>query len=130
MCAEPIPPLAASQAKRPRCAMTEVEWDTADDPAQLLATLSGRTSERKLRLFGLFCCRQAWDMFTDPAPRGVLDAAERHADCQLTEEERAKAEFEALDAFERELERQDEFGFPATDVVRLVARTTYLVEDA
>ncbi|QJW96300.1 hypothetical protein [Frigoriglobus tundricola] len=110
--------------------MTDVEWDTADDPLLLLGAMGERASERKLGLFGLFCCRQVWDMVAGPAPHEVLDAAEIYADGLLTESERYLAELEALDALERELEREDEFGLPMTDVVQLIAKSTYIAGDA
>jgi hypothetical protein len=110
--------------------MTETEWDTTDDPTQILAALGDHASERKLRLFGLFCCRQALDMCADPVLHAVLDAAERHADSQLSESDRSLAESEALDAYERELECEDEFHFPTMGVVRLVAKATYVADDA
>ena len=110
--------------------MTEAEWDTGEDPTLLVDALRNRASERKLRLFGVLCCRQAWDFVADPPPRRVLDAAEVHADGTLCEDERRAAELEALDAYERELEREDEFGLPVGEMVRLIATTAYTADDA
>jgi hypothetical protein len=110
--------------------MTEVDWDITEEPASLLSALRNSASQRKLRLFGILCCRQAWDFVTEPAPDRVLDAAERYADGALAESERCVAETEALDAYERELERGDEFGLPVMDVVRLIGKAVYTADDA
>src|SRR5262245_57878736 len=60
--------------------MTEAEWLACEDPTRMLASLLGRASERKLRLFGVVCARRYPGLFADERDRAVLDAIERHAD--------------------------------------------------
>ncbi|VTR96240.1 Uncharacterized protein OS=Sorangium cellulosum (strain So ce56) GN=sce5710 PE=4 SV=1 [Gemmata massiliana] len=60
--------------------MTEAEWLICSDPAAMLGLLGPHVSARKLRLFGVACCRR-----TEVASRGALagrgiDLAERLAD--------------------------------------------------
>lgn len=67
--------------------MTDLEWQTCRDPAALLASLEGRISERKLRLFACACCRRVWDLISDRLCRELVELAERVADSQTAVEE-------------------------------------------
>ena len=61
--------------------MTEAEWLAATDPGQMFAHLRDRggASERKLRLFGVACCRAIWEHFDERCRRAV-EVSERYAD--------------------------------------------------
>jgi hypothetical protein len=59
--------------------MTEAEWNSCTDPRAMLDFLrtTGRTSDRKLRLFAYACCRYPPHSLWDWSP---VEAAERYAD--------------------------------------------------
>jgi hypothetical protein len=59
--------------------MTEAGWGNCDDPEQMLVSLGGKASERKLRLFGCACVRQVWSRLASWCREAVEDA-EWHAD--------------------------------------------------
>jgi hypothetical protein len=67
--------------------MTDAEWKQCIDPEPMLEFLRGRASERKLRLFAVACCRRVWDLMTEQTHRDTVEAAERHVDGLMTEEE-------------------------------------------
>lgn len=71
--------------------MTEPDWWEAESPVPLLE-LAPTPSERKLRLFGVACLRQNWDLFTDPRMRNAVVVGERFADGRATEAERVAAD--------------------------------------
>lgn len=78
--------------------MTESDWDTAADPSPMLKALSGKASERKLRLFAVACCRRHWHLMTDERSRAAVELGERLADGLGTETERQVAEAQAVQA--------------------------------
>jgi hypothetical protein len=61
--------------------MTSQEWQAASEPQAMLEFLarSGRTSERKLRLFAVACSRRVWSLIDAPG-RAAIEVAERFAD--------------------------------------------------
>ena len=61
-------------------AMTVQEWLECTDPGPMLNLLRGKASERKLRLFGVACCRRIWHLITDELSRSAVQEAERYAD--------------------------------------------------
>jgi hypothetical protein len=65
--------------------MDEVTWLASTDPAPMLEFLqtSGRTSDRKLRLFGVACSRRVWD-WLDALGRAAVEVAEMYADGQAS----------------------------------------------
>lgn len=59
--------------------MTEAEWLTCDDPLPMLGFLTGKVSERKLRLFAVACCRLMAHRIP-PDLREAIDTGEKLAD--------------------------------------------------
>jgi hypothetical protein len=64
--------------------MTEQEWLECADPTALLSCLAGKTSERKLRLFCVGCCRQIWKLIIDKKKQQAVIAVEEYADSKTT----------------------------------------------
>ena len=60
--------------------MTEAEWLATRDVHKLLAHLDRPPDDRKLRLYAVACCRDAWHHLTEPASRDGVEWAERFAD--------------------------------------------------
>jgi hypothetical protein len=68
--------------------VTEAQWLTSTDPQSMLEFLSGRVTERKLRLFVCACVRRHWDALNDDCSRRAVEVAERFADGLADEVER------------------------------------------
>ncbi|MCE9563791.1 MAG: hypothetical protein K8U57_17250 [Planctomycetes bacterium] len=89
--------------------MTEAAWLVCADPELMLDALQPAAGDRKLRLFGIACCRLSWDAFLDVRLRNAVEFAEKHADGRLDEMARAAVKRTLLDMYERELEEDKEF---------------------
>lgn len=81
--------------------MSSADWYASDDPAAMLAFLTGANaglrdplacvSDRKLRLFAAACCRQVWRLLPDARSRRAVEVAEAFADAEATAEELMRA---------------------------------------
>jgi hypothetical protein len=71
--------------------MSEAEWLTCTEPRRMLPALADAASKRKLRLFACACCRRVWDLLPDARSRRAVEVAERFADGQASDQERAAA---------------------------------------
>lgn len=67
--------------------MTEAQWLESSDVIAILKSLEGKTTDRKLRLFGCACCRRAWDLLAEECFRDAVEVAERYADGQADRKE-------------------------------------------
>jgi hypothetical protein len=95
--------------------MTEAEWLACADPTPMLEFLRGKVSERKCRLFAVACCYLFYrGLMTDGRSRQAVATAERYADGEATEEERAAACLEAFNAW-------SDTHVPPADVTELAA---------
>jgi hypothetical protein len=64
--------------------MTEAEWLTCTAPTKMVRHLARGASPRKLRLYGVACCRRIWDLLGQDHWRAAVDLAERFADDEAT----------------------------------------------
>lgn len=87
---------------------TEVAWLAATDPAVLLRYIRPRTRGRKKRLFACACCRSIWEAMSDDICRRAVEVAERLADGEVEDDERANAS-EAVAARSMALETNNHF---------------------
>ena len=70
--------------------MTEAEWLTCSEPKPLLEFLTGRASDRKLRLFAVDCCRRVKHLLRDgylKNSRKAIGVVERHIEGAATFEQ-------------------------------------------
>jgi hypothetical protein len=70
--------------------VTEAEWLACEDPQVMLPSLPEGSTERKLRLFAVACCRNVWAFLTDESSRDAVEFAERQADEVVSEEDRKR----------------------------------------
>lgn len=87
--------------------MTESQWLACRETRPMLEYLRSRVSERRLRLFGVACCRRVWSRFARPESRRAVEVAERFADGLASEDERAQAASAArgIDDFDLDFHR-------------------------
>src|SRR5262245_16339714 len=80
-------------------AMTEAEWTAITDPIEMVAWLQTTISDRKMRLWGIACCRHFyWQLLKDERLRHVIEMRERYVDNLANDEELWKALRAADDA--------------------------------
>jgi hypothetical protein len=75
--------------------VTEHEWLTCTNPTPMLEFMRGRASDRKLRQFGVACCRRVLDSMTEEGSRSMVLVAERFADGLATADELRVASVQA-----------------------------------
>lgn len=78
--------------------MTEEEWKRSTDPLAMLDSLSGDTSDRKMRLFACACVRHVWPLLADERSRSAVETAERCAEGSADRGELAEARDNAREA--------------------------------
>src|SRR5271157_1500296 len=67
-------------------------WATAKPEWMIwIATREGVLTEKQLRLFAVWCCRQIWHLMTDERSRNAVDVVEKYANGEATEEELSAA---------------------------------------
>jgi hypothetical protein len=78
--------------------MTEAEWLACPRPEILLEYLGGALGDRKMRLFGVACCRRVGQMIGDVRGHRAITASENYADGNATDDALREAQYELEDA--------------------------------
>src|SRR5262249_36179703 len=80
--------------------MTEAEWLASVELQPMLRFRHGKSSDRKLRLFGCACCRRVWQRMFDSRSRRAVEVMERFIEGEATVEDLDAARREAGEAEE------------------------------
>src|SRR5947209_5973062 len=80
--------------------MNEIDWHNGADLIPMIASLHGKVSERKLRLFICACCRQKLHLLADDRSKFAVELAELVADRVVPLSEQLAAAEESRHAFE------------------------------
>jgi len=75
--------------------MTEAEWLACADPKPMMTHLARPTTDRKLRLFAVACCRRVWHRIPDPLSRWGVETLEMLVEGLATEADLRLAHAEA-----------------------------------
>jgi hypothetical protein len=67
--------------------VTETQWLASLDSRLVLAAVSRRISDRKLRFLICACCRRVWDLLVDDRSKEAVEIAEQYADGSATRED-------------------------------------------
>jgi len=60
--------------------MTEEEWLACAEPEPMLEFVKAAATDRKLRLFGVACCRRIWSLMPNRKCKAAVDRAESYAE--------------------------------------------------
>src|SRR5262249_46367519 len=71
-----------------------------NDPKPMLELVTGKASERKLRLFACACCRETWAALSDERFKIAIEATEQFADGHITADALKSSHLAASDATE------------------------------
>jgi hypothetical protein len=80
--------------------MTEAEWLACEDPVSMLEHLGEKVSDRKLRLFAVWCCRSIWQYMRKKRSRKNVEVTERFLEGLAGDAELHAAYTAATTAFE------------------------------
>lgn len=75
--------------------MADVWQKAKPDWLVWVATREGVLTDKELRLFAVWCCRQIWHLMTDERSRNAVEVAERFANGKATREELFDAAYES-----------------------------------
>jgi hypothetical protein len=85
-------------------------WLNAQTPYPLFDHLKRTVSARKLRLFGIECCRRIWDLMTDETCRRAVLLAERMVEASVSSDEVASLRDQLKEQYLTLCERRDRAG--------------------
>jgi hypothetical protein len=91
--------------------LDQAQWIACGDPIAMLEHLhnaGGETSLRKLKLFGVSCCRQVWHLLTDTRSRDGVEAVELFAEGKVSEEQLRNQSIGAYRAWEETEPRSED----------------------
>ena len=88
----------ALSASHARSSMTESDWLRSVHADSMLSFLTGKTSDRKLRLFALRLLLRKWDWITDPRSRAAVATTEHFVDGSVSQRRWLRARSPALNA--------------------------------
>jgi hypothetical protein len=95
--------------------MTETEWLTCGDLEPMFGQLSSALSERKLRLFGVACCRRISQLLVGEHNRAAVEVAERFADGLAGARELRDAQAAAKEEWEHTWAGDDVRAYPQAE---------------
>ena len=64
--------------------MTEAEWLACEDPTPMLDFVRDSATDRRVRLFGVACCRRIWTLMPNRQCKMAVDRAESYSEGQCT----------------------------------------------
>jgi hypothetical protein len=93
--------------------MTEQEWLTCANPQRMREFLRDKSSERKLQLLALACCRRIEPLLPNEQSKAVINALERYIEGQSTAEGLAEARRIAAESYFDEMTKANDLAFAA-----------------